>query len=889
MSRTSPVAPTKAAAIPAEATTFVLLADGRSVQLRRADETDRDELRALHERASDESIYRRFFSASRTAAEAFVEVICTPSTDGWSLVAVHEGHVVGVASASVIDATTAEIALLVDDSLQGKGVATALLEQLRRDARRRGFSTFAADVLVGNVRMLRVLHDAGFSLHEQRDHGVVSLTMDLTVTPAAAAASAWRQRHAQARSLAPLIQPTSVAVLGVSRRRGRVGREVLENILGAGFVGPVFAVGHRDLSVPGVTCLTGTEELPPGLDLVVVALPGPQLERTLQLAAGRGARCCVVLTAGLGEAGREGSAVERRLSQLAREHDMRLVGPNCFGVSSRLSGSTLDATFGRARPRPGSLAVASQSGGVGIALMDAAQARGKGLACFVSLGNMADVSGSDLLAAWTDDPGVDAAALYLESFHDPREFARTAATFSRQKPLLVVFGGSSMAGTRAGASHTASSATPARAIQALFRAAGAVDVGGVQELIDTAALLTEQPLPSGPRLGIVGNAGGLGIVAADSASRCHLEVPELEATTRSRLASAVPRAAGTTNPVDLGASAGADSFAEATRVLLRSGEVDALLLIAVDTAITDMDSIRRAVETATADTPAVPCLSVFVGTDTAPCHTTRFGSVEDATNALAHAVRYSAWRAASDPRGPLSVEGPVDEADTGPPADEGPGQWLDQAAAETVLSSVGVACAPWRPVRTDRDVEKAIRVLGRPLVAKTGAVGIVHKTDRGLVHTGLTTRRMVLDAVHGIQALCGADEPVLLQRELSGPELAVGLVHDARVGPLVMVASGGTSLDLWADQTYLMPPLAVGDVRSALKGLRTWPLLNGFRGSQVLDIDATVGLVMAVGRLALERPDVREIDLNPVIVTSAGPVCVDAKIRVRGPGASSPR
>ena len=664
MSRTS-----SSRSAPESSPVFVLLADGRSLQLRPAGEGDRAELQALHARASDESIYRRFFSASRTAAQAFVDVICTPSADSWSVVAVHEGHVVGVATATVTDSATAEIALLVDDSLHGKGVATALLEQLRRDARHRGLSCFAAEVLSDNLPMLRVLHDAGFSLHEDRDHGVVSLTMDLAVTPAAAAAAAWRERHSQRRSLAPLFEPTGVAVVGVSRRRGGVGREVLENILAAGFGGPVFAVGHRDLTLPGASCVSSPDQLPVALDLVVVAVPRPRVEDCVRLVAAGGARCCVVVTAGRGERGRDGVALGRRLTRIAREHDMRLVGPGCFGVSSSLRGSTLDATLAVTRPRAGTVAVASQSGGVGIAVMEAARVRDLGLACFVSLGDMADVASSDLLAAWTEDVGVDAAALYLESFHDPRRFARTAAAFSREKPLLVVHGGSPDVGTRAGGSRTAAGAAPERVLRALLRAAGAVDVEGVRELIDTAALLTEQPLPMGPRLAILSNAGGLGVVAADSARRRGLDVPELGPGTRSQLLAGAPGASAGANPVDLGAAAGAGGFAEAARLLLASGEVDALLTVVAPTAVTDLAGITAALDAAAAGAPAIPCLTVLLGAGTGPGHCTRFGSVEDATTALAHAVRYSSWRASADQRDLVRTAPKMDEERAWPGAD----------------------------------------------------------------------------------------------------------------------------------------------------------------------------------------------------------------------------
>ena len=859
---------------------FVLLADGSSAQIRPATELDRVQLRALHARASDESIYRRFFSANRTAAQAFVDVICTPRPGAWSLVAVHGGRIVGVATATETGEGVAEVAFLVDESLHGIGIGTALLEKLAAEGRRRGLSGFSAEVLTDNLPMLRVIHDAGFSLDEHREYGVVSLTMDLTLSPEAVAAAARRERQAQRRSLTPLFEPKSVAVLGVSRRRGRIGREVLENIKAGEFEGALFAVGHRALQMPGVTCLSCVEELPVGVDHVVVALPATDVEAALVEVVARGARSCVVLTSGMAERGESGAALQRRLAAIAREHDTRLVGPNCFGVSSSLRRTRLDATFGAVHPRPGTIAVASQSGGVGIALLEAAHKRDRGIACFVSLGNQADVSGTDLLAAWTDDPAIGAAALYLESFHDPRRFARTAAEFSRAKPLFVVFGGSSAAGTRAGESHTAANATPTRALQALFRAAGVVDVDGIDDLVDTAALLTEQPLPQGPRLGVLANAGGLGIMAADAASRRQLDVPMLSGSTRSNLEVAVEGLAGTSNPVDLGAAAGPDSYANAARILMRTHEVDALLVIAATTAVTDLDSIRTAVEEAAADTPAVPCLTVLIGAAHGrPRRTTEFRSIDGAVSALSHAVRYASWRSADSerPSARPGIASSDEDSDTG--ADGGPGRWLDLSASERLLGSVGVRCAPWRVGHSKTDVTQALRELGYPLVVKTGDAAVVHKTERHLVHTGLRTRTDVMRAVRDVHAVCGSDTPVLLQPELSGPELAVGFVRDPHFGPLVMVASGGTSLELWGDQTFLMPPFAAGDVRAALQSLRTWRLLTGFRGGKPLDVDPVIDLVMSVGRLALERPELRELDLNPVILTDEGPVCVDVKAR----------
>ena len=415
---------------PIVAPRWVLLADGSTAELRGVTETDREALRELHRSASDESIYRRFFTLNRAAAINFVDVICGPPTTTLSAVAVRAGQLAGVATASVDSTgTTAEVSFLIDDRLHGLGLATSLLEQLAEWSRQRGIETFSADVLAENLPMLRVFHDAGFQLSEQREHSVVSLTMDLQLSPALVAASDARERHAEAQSLAHVFEPRTVAVLGVSRTRGSIGREVLENIRASGYSGRTFALGRAELELEGTSCVTEIADLPRDLDLAVVAVPAAQVEQVVRSLAERGARSCIVLTAGLGETGEAGHQLERRLADTAREHSMRLIGPNCFGVLSNLRTTRLDVTFGTVRPRPGTLAIGSQSGGVGVALLEAGRRRDTGLACFVSLGNKADVSGNDLLAAWTDDPQVGAAALYLESFHDPRQVRPTRGDF----------------------------------------------------------------------------------------------------------------------------------------------------------------------------------------------------------------------------------------------------------------------------------------------------------------------------------------------------------------------------------------------------------------------------------------------------------------------------
>jgi len=848
----------------------VLLVDGTRATVRPVEPEDRDNLLALHREASDTSIYLRFFSANRSAAETFAEQAATRSPSIWSLVAERHGHVVGMASAFRETVDCAEVALLVADDVHGLGLGTLLLERLAEWSRRQGVRRFTADVLAENVSMLRVFHDAGFGMQERHDHGVVEVQLDIEPTSTSESAADGRWRRAERTSLTPLLEPRSVAVLGVSRRRGGVGREVLENILGSGYSGDVYALGREGLDVPGVTCVDSVAGLPMGLDLAVVALAVAEVERTLVTLGERGTRACVVLTSGLAEKSAAGRAVEDRLYDIATRSGMRVVGPNCFGVISHLRGTDLDATFGRTRTRPGRLAVGSQSGGVGIALQAAVNRRGDGFACFVSLGNKVDVSGNDLLATWADDPDVAVAGLYLESFHDPTRFVHVATEFSRRKPLLVVFGGTSTAGLRAGASHTAASATPARALGAMFRAAGVIEVDSVDELADTAALLVEQPLPRGRRVAVLSNAGGLGILAADQAARAGLDLPDLSGCLE--LADAVPTAASIANPVDLGAGASAEDFGVALQVLFGGERVDAVLVALVETAVTDLRGVSASVEDAATARGAVPVLSAVVTGEPPPARTTtRFASPEDALRALGRVAEYSAWRG-DDDTPPFLLPLPTEEP--------GVAGWLPAEEAACLVTAYGARLPRQHLVPSPEAAVTAADLLRYPVVVKAAVPELLHKTESGSVRTGLRSPADVLAAAAQVLDQLPATAQLMVQEQATGPEVAVGLIRDLRFGPLVMVASGGVDLDLWGDQVFLMPPARRSHIRMALHSLRTWPRLTGHRGAAGVDVEPLVDLVESVCRLAVERPDVLELDLNPVLCTDHGPVCVDVKVRL---------
>ncbi len=872
------------AAVPAYAA-VAFLAEGTVVEVRSVSPVHEAAVVDLHARASDESIRRRFFALNRREAVRYAQHMCSPDGRSIGLVAMLRGEVIGVVGAERDGPDSVEVALLVDEERHGVGIGTLLLEHLAAWTLGQGIDNFHAEVLTENIPMLRVFRDAGFELVQCHDHDVVTVTLDVRPSSRTQDAADRRERQAEAASVHHLLEPESVAVVGVSRHRRGVGREILENIVAGGFAGRIYAVGQRGLSISGAEGCADVASLPQGLDLAIVAVPAARVVATVEALAARGVRSCVIVTSGLGETGLAGRRAEQEVAKIARRAGMRLVGPNCFGIISRLRNTRLDATFGTQHAPSGRLAIGSQSGGVGIAVLARAHQRSLGLAAFVSLGNKLDISGNDLLAAWEDDVDIDVAALYLESFGNPAKFVRLATSFGRHKPLLAVFGGTSTAGSRAGASHTAASVTPKRALDAVLRAAGVVRVSGLADLVDTAALLAEQPLPGGPRVAIASNAGGMGVLAADAALEAALEVPMFGPELQDRIRAGCPGISGTSNPVDLGAGAAPASFAGTVASLLDSSEVDAVVVVVAATAVAESAEVVAAVDTAVgrgraADgCPDKPCLLVVVGGDAAPPGAlTSFETVDSAIASLRHAATYATWRRSLDDS-PAAT--PVDPPRTGkrrpqwaPPAQKG---WLAAESASSLLADYGLSIVPQEIVPDpDAAVMTADR-LGYPVVVKSADPQQVHKVERHLVRVSLLDEFAVRQAATSVQA--AAPGPLLVQKQLVGAEIALGIVRDVGFGPLVMVASGGTNLSLWDDQTFLLPPFRETDVLAALRSLRTWPLLAGYRGSEPVDTRALARDAVQLGRLAVEWPQVAELDVNPVIVTTGGAYCVDVKLR----------
>ncbi|BCJ34031.1 GNAT family N-acetyltransferase [Actinocatenispora thailandica] len=861
----------------------VLDTGGQVVRLRQCRPGDADQIRTLLTGLSAQSRYLRFFSSGTDVVEPELARLTRPAgPDHAAVLAQFGADLVGLGSYERLDGDTAELAVLVADGWHGRGIGTLLVEELAAIGRRNGIRTLTGEVLAVNTAMLAVSHGLAAG-YDPAASGVVGIRIATLPGEAALAGLDARARNAERHSLLPALAPRSVAVVGAGRSAGGVGHEVLASILEGGFAGPVYAVNPHAEKVCGVVCYPSVDQLPEPPDLAVIAVPVPACAAVLRDAAHRGVRAAVVLAEDLGDAGRLDR--QRELIRIARGASMRVIGPNCLGVLNTAPAVRLDATFAPHRPLPGGLAVASQSGAVGVALLDGASRAAVGISTFVSLGNKADVSGNDLLAYWYDDESTRAVALYLESFGNPGRFARLARALGRRKPVLAVKSGRSRSGQRAGASHSAAVATPDAIVDALFAQAGVVRTADPDELLDAARMLVDQPLPAGDRVGVVGNAGGLNILAADAAESAGLAVPALPDS----LVATLP-ATGQRNPVDLGAGCTPAVLADAVGRLATSAAVDSVLVTLIAIRTVDPTEMLHAVVRGLDTAPTVPAAVVLVGVADPPSRLGARGvpvypSVERAVRAVGHAARYARWR--HTPPG-VQVTPPGLRPD---PArsrvrhqlDTAGAGWVPAGTAIAVLADYGIPF-PGRVVAA-ADAVRTGRDLGYPVAVKPATGGLVHKAEAGAVRLGLSGDGAVRAAVAEIVAVTGQPAGDLLVQPMIRPgvELLAGIRHDPLFGPVVLLGAGGTLTELIDDRTVHLLPLTDRDAAGMWRGLRIAPALRGERGHPPVDTSAVEQLLLRLGRLAVDLPEIAELDLNPVIAGPGGVTPVDVRMRLAAP------
>ncbi|MFI2667161.1 bifunctional acetate--CoA ligase family protein/GNAT family N-acetyltransferase [Micromonospora carbonacea] len=834
----------------------VLLSDGSTVGLRPIRPDDAPGIVAMHARFSERTRYLRYFSPyPRIPERDLNRFVHVDHVDREAFVVLAAGRIVAVGRYERLgpQAPEAEVAFVVEDAHQGRGIGSVLLEHLADAARRVGIVRFVAEVLPANGAMLRVFADFGYQVQRQYADGVVHLSFPIAPTEATLAVQRGREHRTEARSIARLLAPRGVAVYGASATGQGVGAALLGHLRDGGYPGPVVPVHPGAATVAGLPAYPSAVDAGHAIDLAVVAVAPEAVGAVVADAAAAGAHGLVVISAGFAEAGADGAAAQRTLVRAAHAAGMRVVGPNCLGVANTAEQVRLNATLAPALPAPGRVGIFSQSGAFGVALLAEAARRGLGLSSFVSAGNRADVSGNDLLQYWQDDPGTDVIMLYLETFGNPRKFARLARRIGRDKPVVALASPARPPGLNGDAPGP-----DAVAVDALFAQSGVIRVDTVAELLDVGVLLAHQPRPAGRRVAVVGNSSALTGLAATACAAQGLTV-----------------AAG--YPSDVGPRAGAAEFAAAFGAAAADEHVDALVAVfapPLPGQLSDTGADFAAALPGALDA-GKPVVATFLA-GRVPAGVPAYPSVEEAVRALARVAAYADWL--RRPPGALPELPRVD------PAAAAAALRADGADPAGLLGAYGIDVEPSVPAGSADEAVAAAGALGCPVALKAAAPGLRHRLDLGAVRLDLADAAAVRRAYAEMSAVFGAD--VLVQAMVPpGVPCVVELVEDPAFGPVVGFGLGGVATELLGDRAWRAVPLTDADAAELVDAPRAAPLLRGHRGAAPVDRAALAELLLRVGRLADEQPRVRSLTLNPVLARPDGISVLHATVGVGAAGA----
>ena len=918
----------------------VVLRDGGTARIRPITVDDAERLVSFYEQVSDESKYYRFFApyprlsakdVHRFTHHDFVDRVGLAATVGGEFIATVRYDRIGAdGTPASAPADEAEVAFLVQDAHQGRGVASALLEHIAAVARERGIRRFAAEVLPANTKMIKVFTDAGYTQKRSFEDGVVRLEFDLEPTDRSLAVQYAREQRAEARSVQRLLVPGSVAVIGVGRTPGGVGRGVLGNITEAGFTGRVHAVNKafpKDLEeIDGVPAHRSVREIAEQVDLAVVAVPAEHVPEVVAECGAHGVQGLVVLAAGYAESGAEGRERQRALVRQARSYGMRIIGPNAFGVINTSQDVRLNASLAPEMPRPGRIGLFAQSGAIGIALLSRLHRRGggvtgvTGVSTFVSSGNRADVSGNDVLQYWYDDPDTDVVLMYLESIGNPRKFTRLARRTAAAKPLVVVQG--ARHGGAAPQGHTVRvTRLPHATVSALLRQAGVIRVDTITELVDAGLLLARQPLPAGPRVAILGNSESLGLLTYDACLAEGLRpLPPLDLTTQASAAdfhAALSHALAddtcdavvvTAIPAIGDASTGDAELAEALRsaaervpgkpvlvVHVELGGLAEALSAAASTAPqtgTPRGTVPRPHPVRPLDFPAEAPSGPDGDPDGGPRLIPAYPAAERAVRALGEAVKYAQWRREAAEPGRVPEYDDIDEKGAARLIDRllARGQGLTLGTDDTceLLGRYGVHVHRALHAPTADAAVEAAEALGYPVALKATAPHLRHRADLGGVRLDLADEEQLRRAYTELAELFGKPEelrPVVQRMAPRGVDTVVRAVIDPAAGAVLSFGLAGAASQLLGDMAHRLVPVTDRDAASLVRAIRTAPLLFGWRGSAPVDTPALEELLLRVSRLVHDHPEVVAVTLEPVVVAAHGLSVLGASVRLAPPPA----
>jgi acyl-CoA synthetase (NDP forming)/GNAT superfamily N-acetyltransferase len=834
-----------------EKSSDVLLSDGSAVHMRQIRPEDAPAIVEFHSRMSDRTRYLRYFSPYPSIPardlERFVNV---DHREREALVIVSGPRIMAVGRYERLgpDSPEAEVAFVVEDANQGRGIGSVLLEHLADAARENGITRFVAEVLPHNGGMLRVFSDSGYQVQRQYADGVVHLSFPIAPTEKSREVQESREHSTEARSIARLISPRAVAVYGASASGQGIGAAMLGHLRDGGYRGTIVPVHRRAKRVAGLPAYRSASEAAGAVDLALIAVPPKAVAAAMADAAAAGAGGLVVVSAGFAEAGADGAAAQRTLIETAHAAGMRVVGPNSMGIANTDPSVRLNATLAPVLPAAGRVGFFSQSGALGVALLAEADRRGLGLSSFVSAGNRADVSGNDLLQYWQDDPGTDVVLLYLETFGNPRKFARLARRMSRVKPVVAVASATrppGLAGDLPG--------PDANAVTALFARSGVIRVDTVAELFDVGILLAHQPLPAGRRVAVVGNSSALSGLAVAACRANGLTVAE-----------GYPR--------DISPQAGAHEFADALADTAVDERVDALVVVfapPLPGQLPDEDTDFAAALGSVALAGEKPTVATFL-LGALPPRVPAYPAVEEAVRALGRVAGYADWL-----RRPPGVLPELTGVDASAADLDGP--------PSAVLAAYGIEVVPSTAAAAIDGVLAAAADVGYPVALKAAGGALRHRIDLGAVRLALADEEDVRAAYAELTAAFGPD--VLVQTMVPpGVACTVEVVEDPAFGPVVGFGLGGVASELLGDLAWRAAPLTDRAAAALVDEPRAAPLLHGYRGSAPVDRDALIDLLLRIGRLADEHPRVRSLSLNPVLARPDGYSVLHAAMEIGEPG-----
>ena len=902
----------------------VLASDGGVVHLRPIVPADGDALVEFHDGLSERTRYMRYFGPTPTLPPR--EVVRMTTVDYRNRVAILAllgGSVIAMGLYEGLAADgkpqTAEVAFVVADEHQGRGLGPILLEHLAGIAAENGFTKFEAEVLSENPNMVAVFRDAGYQISRAFDGSTVHVEFLIDPTEALTSVRNSRERASEARSIANLLRPQSVAVIGASTDPKKVGNVLLANLIAAGFTGPVFPVNspgasHEDSekdgagpdggdarpaaaspfgaqpvrrpgrqvrpappSVRGIRAYPSVRAIPDPVDLAVVAVPAKSINDVLSDCLVKGVKTLVVVSSGFGESTEEGWQSERRLAERVRAHGMRLVGPNALGVVNNSRDIALNASLAPRIPGPGRVGFFCQSGALGIAILATAAHRQIGLSTFVSAGNRADVSGNDVLQYWDTDESTDVVLLYLESFGNPRKFGRIARRVARSKPIVAIKSGRG-AMTQVRASRTSEVGRDDRIAQMVLEQSGIIQVETITELFDCAAVLAYQPLPVGPRTAIIGNSSVIGALAANTARSSGLDVVQT---------------------VDLGPAVSRGELTAAVAGAMGDDDVDAVIVVFVPPVAVDTEDYAEGLLEAArpadgGDVPVKPIVTTFLAVEGVPPGLSRsgpdgvpvrgsipsYGTPERAANALAQAWRYARWRARPEAEIPNPEGTRAEDARSfvREAMSDGPRE-LSLVESAHVLARYGVPVVPFREVKTMTQASSSARELGFPVAVKATSSSWTGRLDREGARLDLPDATSVLTAFTELQALTGDDVLQVQKMAPKGIGTCITVTDNESFGSLVSFGLSGRLFESLGERAYRAVPLTEVDARELVEESRAGTLLTGSEDEPV-DVDRIVDLVLRISTLVRDVPEVREVRCDPILVSSEGVSVLSARIRV---------